>query len=152
MSANIFFFLSWLRISNSFPRLPEIWVQRWEHRVLAGMWRLQVGLGGWPSLESWADLSEVHPASSLQGGQFMKSFWGQDSTFLGCCGWSQSNFDHPLPCFVSPGAILLYLSRRWDFFLFVCFCNVSVTTGGSSKWNYILNFQSNYNCYQSKHV
>lgn len=37
-------------------------------------------------------------------------------------------------------------------FLFVCFCNVSVTTGGSSKWNYILNFQSNYNCYQSKHV
>lgn len=81
------FLFSWLRISHSFPRLPEIWVQRWKHRVLAGMRRLQVGLSGWPSLESWADLSEVHPASSLQGGQFMKSFWGQDSTLLACCGW-----------------------------------------------------------------
>lgn len=61
------------RISNSFSNLPEIWVQRWKHRVLAGMWRLQVGLSGWASLESWTDLPEVHPARRLQRGQLVAS-------------------------------------------------------------------------------
>lgn len=66
------------RISNGFSNLPEIRVQRWKHRVLAGMRRLQVGLGGGASLPSWADLSEVHPARSLQRGQlvtFVGSRW-----------------------------------------------------------------------------
>lgn len=67
----IYFFNLDLRIPDCFPRLPEIRVQRWKHWVLAGMRRLQVDLTTWPSLESWTDLSALHPAHSLQRGQLV---------------------------------------------------------------------------------
>lgn len=77
------------RISHGFSNLPEIRVQRREHRVLAGVRRLQVHLSGWASLQSGADLPEVHPARSLQGGQLvagvgksMKNVWGQTFTSM----------------------------------------------------------------------
>lgn len=70
------------RISIGFSNLPEIRVQRWKHRVLAGMRRLQVGLGGGASLPSWADLSEVHPARSLQRGQLVTLVGGVDEELL----------------------------------------------------------------------
>lgn len=103
-----------LRISNGFSNLPEIWVQRWKHGVLAGMPRLQVGLSGWASLESRADLSEVHPACSLQRGQSW-SWWG---------GWWRISEDKP-----SPSVALLSCSFELllSCYCFSC-CNETTTT------------------------
>lgn len=77
-TTNFSFNLS-LRISESFPSVPAIGVQRWKHWVLVGMRRLQVSLTGWPSLESWTDLSEVHPAYSQQRGQSVMADGSQTS-------------------------------------------------------------------------
>lgn len=69
------FSLLLFRWSDSFPQLPAVWVQWWEHRVLDGLWGLQEDQE--PSengSQGQEDLWGFHPVWGTQRGQILLSF------------------------------------------------------------------------------